>query len=66
MKWRRPKKVWWEVVKSGDADHLRYGVHVRPCHDGSAEVNAARVADYYTGVNAHGILLMPWMKLLCR
>lgn len=41
------RDAWWRVVGSGDPDHRRWGVDVRPCTYGSAEVNAARVADYF-------------------
>lgn len=41
------RDAWFRVVGSGNANHRAWGVHVRPCFYGSAEVNAARVADYF-------------------
>lgn len=41
------RDAWWRTVGSNDRYHRLYGVDVRPCTYGSAEVNAARVADYF-------------------
>lgn len=41
------RRAWYEVVGSDDPLHLRWGVDVTSCFYGSAELNGARVAEYF-------------------
>ncbi|MGH9028177.1 MAG: rolling circle replication-associated protein [Acidimicrobiales bacterium] len=47
--WDWARQAWWEILKSGDANHRRRGVHLRPCfygRYGDGRENAKRVGDY--------------------
>jgi len=47
--WDWARRVWWEIVGSGNGKHRYWGAHVRPCaygDFGTSRDNAKRVGDY--------------------
>jgi hypothetical protein len=45
--WLWGLQTWYEIVGSGDPNHLRMGVDVTPCYYGSADENMVRVGKYF-------------------